>query len=248
MKTTKMCPQCNVAFGGRSNQLYCSDRCKVEAFRAGKTHKSKEDVIEVSESLKPAVVTNQPSRVLRSATDVSYKEGLKIRRLELEHDRQMRQMELNEEERRRTHERSLAQLTTEAVHLNTEVQKLTKQVNDLTWKAASPLDDWIRYPVGIRRKYQALVQAAFVAVVQSVDSNGCDQWLIEYRAYTNAVQDLIKHNNIPSSQTNAFVWLEELSKKIDAHRFRYIWTEDDDEKLTLDIPNELRQRLTQACI
>ncbi|HNW69366.1 MAG TPA: hypothetical protein PKI01_03110 [Bacteroidales bacterium] len=35
MTTTKNCPQCGAEFQGRSNRLYCSDRCKMDAFYKG---------------------------------------------------------------------------------------------------------------------------------------------------------------------------------------------------------------------
>ena len=254
MKIEKMCPQCSTNFIGRSNQLYCSDPCKIKAFRAGQTHKLTEAVVEINEMPTHVTAGKQSLRVQRPSTDKTYKVELEIRRLELEHERKIRQMEIDKVERGREHERALAKLNAEtinrhdnAVHQNNEIQKLTKQVSDLKWQAKPPLDDWIAYPIGIRLKYKALVQAAFTGTVQSVDNDAWYQWLVDYKAYINAVQDLINHNDIPSSKTNAFVYLEELSKKIDLYRLRHLWAESDEE-LTLDIHNELRERLIQACI
>lgn len=178
MKIAKICSQCSANFIGRSNQLYCSAPCKIKAFRAGQTHKMAEAVVEMNELTTHTAATKQPPRIPRPSADKSHKVELEIRRLELEHERTLRQMEMDEAKQGREHEHALAKLNAEtvqrndsAVQQNEEIQKLTKQVSELTWKATPPLDEWIHYPVGIRRKYQALVQAAFTAAIQSVDDS-----------------------------------------------------------------------------
>ena len=247
MKIPKICPQCNANFPGRSNQLYCTDRCKVEAFREGKTRKA--DVISIDGS--DSLVANLPSRrsqsLARATTNKSTKSDLEIRRLELAHDRELRQMDLDEKEQCRKHEMSLAQLKTDGESKDVQLLKLTKKITELEWKTMPPLDEWTHFSTGIRRQYQALARAVLEAVDKPMYGIVCSQWLDEYRPFNCTVQDLMARNNLPDQVNKPFIWLADLAKQIDSHQHAKYWSEGEQD-LVLNLSHELRLRLTQACL
>lgn len=142
---------------GQSKRLYCSDRCKVEALRAGKTNLLSDEGIPVGESPLPAIGTKQvPKHALSSTritTDKSSNIDLKIRRIELEHAYWLKQVELDEAERVRAHEQALTRMRADESSREAKLQALTQQVNEFQQKAILPLDEWTHFPVGIRRRY-----------------------------------------------------------------------------------------------
>ncbi|XWW47046.1 hypothetical protein JYG30_06250 [Fibrella sp. USSR17] len=173
---------------------------------------------------------------------------LEMRRLELEHTQQLRQMEMDEENRRREHERALAQINAQTTQKESEIQKLTKQVDELTWKAMPALKEWSHFSVGIRRKYKALVDAAFHYSTRPISEYDCDCWLTDYRLYLREVDEFIKRNEVPVSQKEPFARLAELSHELTFRRITAQIADYDDEETVLTIDATLRQYLIQACV
>lgn len=93
MKTEKTCPHCGSVFEGRSNQRYCSSRCKGAAFREGTSFTTPGEQ-ESDESLEVPVP-------YRSKVDET---SLQLFGLRLDSTERMRQMELEELERQRRFE------------------------------------------------------------------------------------------------------------------------------------------------
>ncbi len=93
MKTEKTCPHCGSVYEGRSNQRYCSSRCKGAAFREG-TVVTTAEKRESDESL--AVLVPYRSKVDETS--------LKLFGLRLDSAERMRQMELEELDRQRRFE------------------------------------------------------------------------------------------------------------------------------------------------
>ena len=79
----------------------------------------------------------------RPFTGQSSKVELDLRRLEFEHARQMKLMDLEEAERLRRHEQDLARIETDEIGREAQLQKLTKEVAELEQKATLPLDEWL---------------------------------------------------------------------------------------------------------
>ena len=253
MKSTKICLQCEEEFAGRSNQIYCSGRCKAEAFREGKTR----SILPKSNS---AVVPNTAVRLPESPSARTRHVGsdrgdakaakiqLEMRRLDLAHAQELRQIELDEENRRREHERALAQINAQTTQKESEIQKLTKQVDELTWKAMPALKEWSHFSVGIRRKYKALVDAAFHYLTRPISEHDCSYWLTEYRLYLREVEEFMKRNAVPVSQKKPFTRLAELSQELTFRRIAAQIADYDDDETVLTIDATLQQYLIQACV
>lgn len=253
MKLTKICLQCQAEFTGRSDKIYCSSRCKDDAFREGKTR----SVVSTSNSVvEPDTAPFlQPSPLVRTRHVGSDRDDtkaakiqLEMRRLQLEHEKQLRQMDLDEENRRRDHERTLAQINAQTVQKESEIQKLTKQVDEMTWKLMPALQEWSHFSVGIRRKYKALVDAAFHYLTRPISEKDCYCWLTEYSRYLGEVDEFIKRNAVPSSQKEPFGRLAELSQVITLTRYTALLADYDEENTVLIVEGTLRQYLIQACV
>jgi hypothetical protein len=94
METTKKCPQCDQRFIGRANRIYCSEKCKMNAFKAS-TSRTGGDL--------PSGTHPLPSHNLTPTThhSVSFSEEslrlqVELRRLELEYAQRMKQFEAEE--------------------------------------------------------------------------------------------------------------------------------------------------------
>ena len=118
MKTSKQCPSCETRFDGRSNQLYCSNRCKMAAFQASKTQTAG-----VPGPIAPIEAMPSPVLPTRSGSDprpspahatrpesAATKEGVALRRLELKHAQWLREVEMKETALRHAHELTMARL------------------------------------------------------------------------------------------------------------------------------------------
>ena len=118
MKTSKQCPSCGTRFDGRSNQLYCSNRCKMAAVQASKTQTAG-----VPGPIAPIEAMPSPVLPTRSGSDprpspahatrpesAATKEGVALRRLELKHAQWLREVEMKETALRHAHELTMARL------------------------------------------------------------------------------------------------------------------------------------------
>ena len=251
MKTTKKCPQCNQDFVGQSKRLYCSDRCKVEAFRAGKTRPVGDILTAVQTLPVPFISVSEPSKQPRSMSRTyagqSSKVELDIRRLEFDHARQMKLMDLEEAERLRRHEQDLARIKADEIGREAQLQRLTQQVAELSQKAILPLDEWSYYPLGIKRQYQAFVQAAFEAEEKGTSSVFYQEWVDEYGLYKQAVQALITGNGIPVLAHKPFMWLTELAHYLEQCR-RSLGQAGEQQRSLPILSPALRHQLTRACL
>lgn len=94
MKNNKTCPQCGTEFEGRSNKQYCSDKCKMEAFKQRQESENR-NVIPAKEhdnhkgEEKAVQILNEQEKILKLE--------LELRRLELLHLE--RQAEIHAEEK-----------------------------------------------------------------------------------------------------------------------------------------------------
>lgn len=250
MKIAKNCAHCKLNFTGRSNQLYCCDSCKIKAFQEGKTRNINQTKTEVSDRPTPATVLNQPSRVApASSQKKSSKVDLDIRRIELEYERQLRQMDIDERERQRVHEQTLACIASEEKNQSNQLRKPTQPIDEEPQQSVARLAIWIHFPVGIRRQYKALVRAALNAAKEPMYSSTCKQWLDAYKPYSRVVDNLIDQNELAQQTNTPFVWLEMLADQIEAHRFvEFLAVEDDEQEYMLVLSPELHQHLMLACV
>ena len=267
MNTTKKCPQCNKNFEGQQKRLYCSNRCKVEACRAGKTRQAAESADETATLPTPSVPIQPPSKQPRLPDRPPIprlsKLDLDAQRTAFDRTRQLKQMDQNEEERRRKHELTLAriqaggsgqaakvqQLAKQVADLQQEleVQRLAKPVDDVEPPVSLPLEEWSHFPLGIRRQYQALVRAALQAEKEPMPASFCQQWLVEYGAYDQAVQEFIEQRDIPTQMHTPFIWLVGLAQQLEAHK-RANDRSANGQGSVFMLPLAVRQQLTEACL
>ena len=267
MKTSKKCLQCNQDFEGEQKRLYCSDRCKVKACRAGKTRQAAKPAIELAAPPTPRVpiqpLSKQPRLPDRPPVAGLSKLDLDSQRITFDHARQMKRMDLNENKRRRKHEQELAHINADGLGQAAKVQQLAKQVADLQQEvnvqrlakqvdevkppASLPLEVWSYFPLGIRRQYQALVRAALKAVEEPMPGLFCQQWLAEYGAYDRAVQELTEQRAIPTQMHTPFIWLAGLAQQLAIHERATDRSLNGQGSVFLLSP-ALRQQLTEACL
>lgn len=97
MKNTKECPECGTTFEGRSNKVYCSDKCKITAFRNAQSQDLEPEEEEINFLEKPKKISSKESPSYMTLQ-------LELRKLELAHAREMAEMELREKEKERQYE------------------------------------------------------------------------------------------------------------------------------------------------
>ena len=218
------------------------------AFKEGKTRKLNLTSPDVRECSTPATILNQTSRVpLPSSQKKSSKVDLDIRRLELEHERQLRQMDLDDRERHRVHEQALARITSDEKNQLDQPKNPPHQTDEERQQPVAPFAVWVYFPVGIRRQYQALVRAALNAEKAPMYSSDCEQWIEAYKTYNCVVQEFILQRDLPFITAQPFEWLQKLADKIDSHRHVHYWSDDDQDFMLVVLP-ELQRQLMKAFI
>lgn len=119
METTKKCPQCGNKFQGRSNKIYCSDTCKMAAFKSGQTF----DIPPIEEP-KSRISNDNFSSTMDKSKEIALQ--IELRKLELAHIRAMAEIEAEEKEKDRNFELEKMQFQSEK-----EKQKLLREIEEL---------------------------------------------------------------------------------------------------------------------
>ena len=255
MKTSKQCPSCGTRFDGRSNQLYCSNRCKMAAFQAHKTQTAEAPgpTAPIAAMPPPVLPTRSGFNPRPSPADstrpesAATKESVALRRLELKHAQRLRELEMEEVALRHAHELTMARLPLAPVVSSGRGEPRPKPVRDTPPLPLSPLGEWSHFPLGFRRRYQALVKAFFEAAEAPMSPPACREWLAAYGPFQGAIEGLLAQQPVVLRATKPFIWLGDLAEQIDAHRKRGEWA-DTESALLVRIEPTLRQQLVQACL
>ena len=255
MKTSKQCPSCGKRFDGRSNQLYCSNRCKMAAFQASKTQTAG-----VPGPTAPIEAMPPPVLPTRSGSDprpspahathpelAATKEGVALRRLELKHAQRLRELEMEEVALRHAHELTMARLPLAPAIPSGRGEPRPAPVREMPLLPLSPLGEWSHFPPGVRRRYQALVRAFFQTAKAPMSPGACREWLAAYGPFQGAIEGLFAQQPVVLRATKPFIWLGDLAEQIDAHGKRGEWAHEAS-SLRIRIEPTLRQQLMQACL
>lgn len=252
MKITKKCPQCGTGFTGRSNQKYCSDRCKVDAFRQAKAlNLHQPTTIDSVDEIALEPLTSRPSSPSPPLppprpNSASNRDTVALRRLNTAHEQELKKLDMEEAGRCRAHELEMARLKASQESPARQGDPPTKRISQPT--SLSPLTEWTHFSLGIRRQYQALINAGLKATEDPFYQAACRKWLVEgYQPFNAAVEAFIAHQKIPIGATKPFVWLADLAQLIQEHGDRNHSVEEE-ATWRLRIDPYLHQQLLQACL
>lgn len=160
MKNTKECPECGTTFEGRSNKVYCSDKCKITAFRNAQSQDLEPEEEEINFLEKPKKISSK-----ESPSDMTLQ--LELRKLELAHAREMAEMELREKEKERQFEMDKIrfQHENEKKELQNQISLLkhqTPQYHEEEYEQEDELEEeeveLIYLPKGMKKYHKKLVK------------------------------------------------------------------------------------------
>lgn len=113
METIKQCPQCGIQFQGRSNKRYCSDKCKLSAFKDAKTLPPQSQNLPTIVSM-PTIPKNQSNLKLKNEPTIMLTNErneadvlrlqIELRKMELTHEIRLAEMAGSENDKQRNFE------------------------------------------------------------------------------------------------------------------------------------------------
>ena len=233
--------------------MYCSDRCKVDAFRQAKalnlhhttpTHPVDKVALEPSPS-RP--ISSSPPLPPPRPNSASNRDTVALRRVDTAHEQKLKELDMEEAARCRVHELEMARLKASQQSPTHREEPPTDPLSQNQPTPLFPLTEWTHFPLGIRRQYQALISAVLKAAEQPLYQSACRKWLEGYQPFNAAVEAMIAHQKIPIGATKPFVWLADLAQQIQEHGDRNHSVEQAF-SCRLSLNPYLHQQLLQACL
>lgn len=218
MGIIKKCPQCGSEFEGRSNKMYCSDKCKMVAFKENQVTEivmeDKDKDISKTDNVGFSITRKMEKEPLRERSEDRELE-IELRKLELEHIWTLAKIQSEENEKERNFELQKMQLDFEQERqiLVNEIFKLEQAqeaFHSIPQKEPTPTENKRILPKPLKKEYDKIVKGYFEREHQPINLSQIEVYKKEVIELGRKVVLHAKDNDIPKKDLVAFIQLKKM--------------------------------------
>lgn len=243
METTKKCSQCGNKFQGRSNKIYCSDTCKMAAFKSGQTF----DTSPIEEP-KSRISNDNFSSTMDKSKEIALQ--IELRKLELAHIRAMAEIEAEEKEKDRYWELEKMQFQSEKEKqkLQGEIEELRKmQVKKVEEEVPIEVEDNSLLPEDLKEAYDDCVIQFLEWEGEKLRLSNIQTFREEIMVLGKNIKRFIKSENLDKDEVAEYMQLSRMVHLLDTAADKINRKSFLDEKATVySLDEDWREELEES--